>query len=279
MKQMMMGLAVAGMFAASGMAMAQEKEAPIEIELMTYPEIYAAIYEQGKTTVLVVNGGIEQRGPHAVLGGHSLTARPQGVDIARKLGNALVAPVMPFSIAGRHLNPKTPGSVNIPGPLFAAVNEAIVDSMVVNGFKNIVLMGEHGGGQKELEEVAKKTNAKYSPRGVHVFFCGDFYEKTQSEFQQWVIGNHLPPSSHGGIPDTSLMMYLGGDAWVRKDKMVAGDPVLPPGTPRDPSTPLVDNGIIGDPRPSTSEMGKRYFDMKTKNAVAQIQALIAAASK
>jgi creatinine amidohydrolase/Fe(II)-dependent formamide hydrolase-like protein len=278
MKQVM-ALAVAGVLAAGGMAAAQENAAPVEIELMTSPEIYAAIHEQGKTTVLVVNGGIEQRGPHAVLGGHSLTAKPQGVDIARKLGNALVAPVMPFSIAGRHLNPKTPGSVNIPGPLFAAVNEAIVDSMVVNGFKNIVLMGEHGGGQKELEEVAKKTNAKYSPQGVHVFFCGDFYEKTQAEFQQWVIANHLPPSSHGGVPDTSLMMYLGGDAWVRKDKMVAGDPMLPPGTPRDPNTPLVDNGIIGDPRPSTPEMGKRYFDMKTKNAVAQIQAVIAGASK
>ncbi len=278
MKQVM-ALAVAGVLVAAGIAAAQENAAPVEIELMTYPEIYAAIHEQGKTTVLVVNGGIEQRGPHAVLGGHSLTAKPQGVDIARKLGNALVAPVMPFSIAGRHLNPKTPGSVNIPGPLFAAVNEAIVDSMVVNGFKNIVLMGEHGGGQKELEEVAKKTNAKYSPQGVHVFFCGDFYEKTQAEFQQWVIANHLPPSSHGGVPDTSLMMYLGGDAWVRKDKMVAGDPLLPPGTPRDPNTPLVDNGIIGDPRPSTPEMGKRYFDMKTKNAVAQIQAMIAGASK
>jgi creatinine amidohydrolase len=278
MKQVM-ALAVAGTLAAVGMATAQEREAQVEIELMTYPEIYAAIHQQGKTTVLVVNGGIEQRGPHAVLGGHSLTARPQGIDIARKLGNALVAPVMPFSIAGRHLNPKTPGSVNIPGPLFAAVNEAVVDSMVVNGFKNIVLMGEHGGGQKELEEVAKKTDAKYSPQGVHVFFCGDFYEKTQAEFQQWLIANHLPPSSHGGIPDTSLMMYLGGDAWVRKDKMVAGDPLLPPGTPRDPNTPLVDNGIIGDPRPSTPEMGKRYFDMKTKNAVAQIQAIIAGASK
>jgi len=274
-----MALAVASLLATAGMAVAQQNEAPVEIELMTYPEIYAAIHEHGKTTVLVVNGGIEQRGPHAVLGGHSLTAKPQGVDIARKLGNALVAPVMPFSIAGRHLNPKTPGSVNIPGPLFAAVNEAVVDSMVVNGFKNIVLMGEHGGGQKELEEVAKKTNAKYSPQGVHVVFCGDFYEKTQAEFQQWVIANHLPPSSHGGVPDTSLMMYLGGDAWVRKDKMVAGDPLLPPGTQRDPNTPPVDNGIIGDPRPSTPEMGKHYFDLKTKNAVAQIQALIAAASK
>jgi creatinine amidohydrolase len=255
MKQTVMMLTVAGMLAAGGVAMAQEKEAQVEIELMTYPEIHAAIHEQGKTTVLVVNGGIEQRGPHAVLGGHSLTAKLQGADIARKLGNALLAPVMPFSIAGRHLNPKTPGSVNIPGPVFAAVNEAIVDSRVVNGFKNIVLMGEHGGGQKELEEVAKRTNTKYSPQGVHVFFCGDFYEKTQNEFQQWVIANHLPPSSHGGIPDTSLMMYLGGDAWVRKDKMVAGDPMLPPGTPRDPNTPSVNNGVIGDPRPALGRTG------------------------
>jgi creatinine amidohydrolase len=280
MKRTVMTLVVvmAGVLAARGIAIAQPKEAPVEIQLMTYPEIYAAIHQQGKTTVLIVNGGIEQRGPHAVLGGHSLTATPQGVDIARKLGNALLAPVMPFSIAGAHLNEKTPGSVSIPGPVFAAINEAIVDSMVVNGFKTIVLMGEHGGGQKELDEVAKKTNTKYSPQGVHVFFCSDFYEKSQYDFRQWVIANHLPLSSHGGIPDTSLMMYLGGDAWVRKDKMAAGDPVLPPGTPQNPNTPRVNNGILGDPRPSTPEIGKRYFDLRTKNAVAQIQALIAGAA-
>jgi hypothetical protein len=37
------------------------------------------------------------------------------------------------------------GSVNIPGPVFAAVNEAIVDTMIINGFNNILLMDEHGG--------------------------------------------------------------------------------------------------------------------------------------
>src|SRR5260370_25035262 len=100
MKQIM-ALAVAGVLAAGGMAVAQENAAPVEIELMTYPEIYAAIHEQGKTTGLVVNGGIEQRGPHAVLGGHSLTAKPQGGGIAPKLGNARVSPALSFSIAGR----------------------------------------------------------------------------------------------------------------------------------------------------------------------------------
>jgi creatinine amidohydrolase/Fe(II)-dependent formamide hydrolase-like protein len=62
-------------------------------------------------------------------------------------------------------------------------------------------------------------------------------------------------------------------------QQVAGDPVLPPGTQPDPNTPRVNNGVTGDPRLSTPEIGNRYFDMRTKNAVAQIQALIAAASK
>jgi hypothetical protein len=51
--------------------------------------------------------------------------------------------------------------------------------------------GEHGGGQRKLEEVAKKANAKYSTQGVYMFFCGDFYEKTQAEFQQWLIARYI----------------------------------------------------------------------------------------
>jgi len=90
--------------------------------------------------------------------------------------------------------------------------------------------------------------------------AGDFYAKTQNEFQQWLIANHLPPSSHGGIPDTSLMMYLGGDAWVRKDKMVAGDPMLPPGTRARPrARRSSDNGVIGDPRPLHARDGQALF--------------------
>jgi hypothetical protein len=58
----------ASVLSADGVATGQQKQTPVEIELMTYPEIFAAIHEQGKTTVLVVNGGTEQRGPHAVLG-------------------------------------------------------------------------------------------------------------------------------------------------------------------------------------------------------------------
>src|SRR3954454_9068785 len=109
-----------------------QRTEPVDIELMTHSEIHDAIHKQGKTTVLIFNGGTEQRGPHAVLGGHTFMARRTAAAIARELGNALVAPVLPFSPAGSHLNAKTPGSVDLSPDLYAKVNEAVVASMITN---------------------------------------------------------------------------------------------------------------------------------------------------
>src|SRR5438034_6591186 len=265
---------------AIGLAQTGTRQEQVEIELMTYPEIYSAIHDQGKTTVLVYNGGTEQRGPHAVLGGHTFMARAIAPMIARKLGNALVAPVLPFSInpAGG-VDPKMPGSVALAPELFQKVNEAVVDSMVKNGFKNIVLMGDHGGGQDELNKLAEILDAKYRSQGVEVYFCGDVYEKSRREFAEWLTNKHLPLSNHAGISDTSTMLYLdpASDQWVRSTyKTTIGDPVLPPSQRPDPRTPRVNNGVTGDPRPSTPEIGKLVVDMKVTNAVAQIQKLFAA---
>ncbi len=139
---------------AIGLAQTGPRQEQVEIELMTYPEIYSAIHDHGKTTVLVYNGGTEQRGPHAVLGGHTFMARAIAPMIAQKLGNALVAPVLPFSAnpAGG-VDSKMPGSVALAPELFQRVNEAVVDSMAKNGFKDIVLMGDHGGGQEEFSRL------------------------------------------------------------------------------------------------------------------------------
>jgi len=255
-----------------------QKPEPVDIELMTYPEIYSAIHDHGKTTVLVYNGGTEQRGPHAVLGGHTLMAHAIAPMIARKLGNALVAPVLPFSVSpAGGVNAKMPGGVELSPDLFQKVNEAVVDSMVKNGFKNIVLMGDHGGGQVELNRLATALDAKYGPQGTHVYFCGDVYEKSRQEFAGWLTSRGLPLSNHAGISDTSTMLYLQPERerWVRGIyKTKIGDTVLPPGQQPNPNVPRVNNGVTGDPRPSTSDIGKLVVDMKVNNAVAEINRLI-----
>ena len=252
-------------------ACAQSK---VDFEMMTWPEVKAAI-EGGKTTALIYNGGTESRGPQNVNGGHTLMGHATVVAIAEKLGNAIAAPVLPFS--PNEANAALPGTIGLTGPIFAAINERVAEQMIKNGFKNIVLMGDHGGGQKELGEVAKSLDQKYSAQGIHVIYCDEVYSKANGDFDKWLAANNYPLSSHAGIPDTSEMLYLGGDkGWVRKDLIATavGDPVRKQGEPRDPNAKRINNGITGDARPSTPELGKRLFDMKVDYAVDQIHRLL-----
>lgn len=241
----------------------------VEINYMTWPEIYDAIHKQGKTTVLIFNGGTEQRGPQCVLAGHTLVAEGVATRVAEKLGNALVAPVLPFSPT--EVSEDHPGGVTLSPELFEQINAAVVDSMVKNGFKNIVLLGDHGGGQKQLADLAKQKDAQYGPQGVHVYYANANYTTAKQQFDDYLVAHHLPLSSHGGIADTSELMYLGGARYVRADKITVGDPM-----PKKGERPVhtVNNGITGDARGSSPALGKIQIDDKVNAAVAQIRSLV-----
>ena len=198
------------------------------------------------------------------------------IAIAEKLGTAIAAPVLPFSV--NNASAQLPGTIGLTGPLFAEINEQVAEQLIKTGFKNVVLMGDHGGGQKELGEVAKKLDEKYSSQGIRVVYCDEVYQKANGDFDKYLAAHDYPLSSHAGIPDTSEMLYLGGDkGWVRKDLIptAVGDPMRKPGEARDPNAKRVNNGIQGDARPSTAELGKRIFDMKVDAAVDQIHRLLA----
>jgi creatinine amidohydrolase len=267
-------LSASGMLAILASICAAQTPSKVDFEMMTWVEVKQAI-QQGKTTALVFNGGTEQRGPQNVNGGHTLMGHATVIAIAEKLGNAIAAPVMPFS--PNSASAELPGTIGLTAPLFAALNEQIAEQLIKSGFKNVVLMGDHGGGQKELGEVAKKLDEKYSVQGIHVVFCDEVYAKANGDFDKWLAANNYPLSSHAGIPDTSEMLYLGGDkGWVRKELVATavGDPMRKPGEARDPNAKRVNNGIQGDARPSTVELGKRIFDIKVDYAVSQIHRLL-----
>jgi len=246
----------------------------VEFEMMTWPEVKQALAD-GKTTALFYTGGTEQRGPQNVNGGHTLMAKATVKAIALKLGNAIAMPVLPYT--PNNASAQLPGTIGLTPEILAVVLERITEQAIATGFKNVVLMGDHGGGQPAVyHDVAAKLDAKYAPQGIRVFFCDEVYAKAQGDFDKWLEANGYPVSSHAGIPDTSEMLYLGGDVWVRRDliKTALGDPVLPRGQARDPNTPRVNNGISGDARRSTEELGKKAFDMKVDYAVKQIRGLL-----
>src|SRR5712672_1635771 len=124
-------LSIGAVFDAACMAGYSQKR--VDFELMTWPEVKQAL-QQGKTTALIINGGTEQRGPQGVNGAHTLIVHELGREIAEKLGNAVLAPVIPFSV--NKANGELPGTIGITGPVFAELNEQVAEQMIANGFKN-----------------------------------------------------------------------------------------------------------------------------------------------
>ena len=165
-----------------------------------------------------------------------------------------------------------PGTIGLTNDLLAAVLERISEQAIVTGFKNVILMGDHGGGQPDVyRTTAKKLDDKYAPNGIHVYYCDEVYSKRMADFDTYLKSQNLPTGGHASISDTSEMLYLGGEkGWVRKE-LIPTAMALPPAA----GQPRVSNGISGDARPSTAELGKRTFDMKIEYAVRQIQQLLA----
>ena len=244
----------------------------VEFEMMTWPEVKQAM-AAGKTTALFYTGGTEQRGPQNVNGGHTLMARATVKEIALRLGNAIAMPVLAYT--PNNASATLPGTIGLTPEILGVVLERLAEEAIKTGFKNVILMQDHGGGTNVYGEVAKKLDAKYSSQGIHVYFCDEVYAKAQGDFDKWLAANGYPVSSHAGIPDTSEMWYLGGDLWTRSSLIptAVGDTVAR-GATRDPNAPRVNNGISGDARRSSPELGKRAYEQKVDYAVKQIRGFL-----
>src|SRR6266704_3920128 len=159
------------------------------VEDMTWTEVRDAI-AAGKTTAIYYAASTEQNGPGLALGKHIFIAHYAAQRIAEELGNALVYPTMPYAIAGDPIKKtghmRFPGTVSVLEETFGAVARDVALSAIAAGFKNVSLMGDHGGGQQTLKKVAEVLNAEWSPKGVHVYHISDLYFKEKEQMKEYL---------------------------------------------------------------------------------------------
>src|SRR5215831_12761531 len=122
------------------------------IEDMTSLEVRDSI-KAGKTTALVIVGGMEDNGPYLPVGKHGTVMKIEAEVIARKLGNALVAPLV-NTAPGNPERPGLPGAMALSAETYRAVLTDFANSLKASGFKNILFMGDHGPDQQPEIEVS-----------------------------------------------------------------------------------------------------------------------------
>lgn len=234
------------------------------IEDMTYLEVRDAI-RAGKTTALVFAGSTEQNGPYLPGSKHQHILRVVSESIARKLGNALIAPIVPIE-AGNPDNPYINwGSFYFTRETFQAVIRDIATSLKSQGFTHILLMGDSGGDTAGLRAVAQELSAKWNgtPAIHHV---AEFYNWTSpGGVRQFVKDNGIAENpTADGIHDeyglTAPLMAI-DPALVRLEQRVAAG-----------KTTI--NGISILPKEKTIEMGRKILEFRVNNAVAAIQKAI-----
>ena len=202
--------------------------ASVHIEDLTWTELRDLV-ASGKTTAIVPVGGTEQNGPHMAIGKHNVRVKLLAGRIASGLGNALVAPVLPYVPEGA-IDPPTghmrfPGTITVPQDAFDKVVEYAARSLARHGFRDIVLIGDHGSYQKDLAAVATRLDHEWAKTPVRAYAIHEYYDESAHGFAKLLESRGYSAGeigTHAGLADTSLMMAL-DPSLVRGDRLRPGE--------------------------------------------------------
>jgi creatinine amidohydrolase/Fe(II)-dependent formamide hydrolase-like protein len=222
------------------------------IEELTYMEVRDAM-KAGKTTALVLTGSTEQNGPYLPGGKHYYALRLVGESMARKLGNALIAPIIPIEEGNPSNRYLEWGSLYLTGETYRAVLRDVATSLKSQGFRNIVLLGDSGGNTRGLADVARELSTAWTD-GTKIVHVPEFYNWTsKGGVRDFVQSNGIPEKINAdGIHDeyglTAVMMAY-DPKMVRHDQRVkAGKTTI--------------NGISILPKEKTIDMGKKIVEFR-----------------
>jgi creatinine amidohydrolase/Fe(II)-dependent formamide hydrolase-like protein len=262
-----MRLGLIALLAVTTCALAQAP-APVFIEDLTSPELKRAI-DAGRTIVLVPIGGTEQNGPHMTLGKHNARVRALAERIAQTLGNALVAPVVAYvpegGVAPPQAHMRFPGTITVPDAAFETTLEYAARSFRLHGFRDIVLLGDHGTYQKDLKTVADRLNREWAATPVRVHAIEEYYRAAGPDYAKLLEQRGYRADeigTHAALADTSLSLAINPQS-VRTDQLQAA------------ASGGRTAGVYGDPRRASAALGNAGADLIVEETVAAIRKAVA----
>jgi creatinine amidohydrolase len=241
--------------------------AGVYVEDLTWTELRDRV-QAGTTTVLLPIGGTEQSGPHMALGKHNVRARLLAGRIAERLGTAVVAPTVAYVPEGGIDPPSShmrfAGTISIPDASFEALLESAARSFCRHGLTDVVLLGDHGGYRRNLERVAARFERAQPGRpACRVHALDAYYQVTQTAFVDALKARGFKEAeigTHAGLADTALTLAL-DPALVRQDLLARG------------AAPRAQDGVYGDPRRATAELGQLGVTLIVDASVKAVRAI------
>jgi creatinine amidohydrolase len=227
----------------------------------TYREIHECA--QQSWLVVIPTGCTEQQGPHLPVDFDTWFAESLMVAAAEKAAQdhaiqALVLPAMPFGPTPEHRHFGS-GFVDLPLLLHNALTEAILSSLVAQGFQRMILW--RGCGGHDLKEVVDRFNRMHQGKARAFLPPPPFHEIWSR------LADPLVPGGHADSFTTSISLYLRPES-VRQ-KQISD----PHSTEVDWNDPQLDfaryssTGVIGDPTHASAELGRRLWEAAVEEAV------------
>ena len=248
-----------------------QSERPIEalnsvwIEELTWMEVRDALRE-GVTTAIISTGGIEQNGPYLATGKHNYVLEGACEGIARKLGNALCAPIVKLVPEGDIDSPsghmRYPGTIGLREETFRAVLDDVASSLRAHGFTDIVFIGDSGGNQQGMAAVAEALTERWRG-GARAHYIPEFYRYREVfDYMEAELGISEPTNDgiHDDFVITSIMMVVDPESVRHPQRVKAGKATI--------------NGLSIEDLDATVEIGRKLLQFRVDRTVEAIQAAI-----
>jgi creatinine amidohydrolase/Fe(II)-dependent formamide hydrolase-like protein len=230
------------------------------IEELTWLEVRDAL-RAGKTIGIIATGGVEQNGPYLATGKHNVILRATTEAIARKLGNALVAPIVPFVPEGEIDPPsghmRYPGTISVREETFRALLTDLARSLKVHGFEHVILLGDSGGNQVGMLAVAESLGREWEGTGCSVHFIPEYYDNAR--WASWLRERgvqEVDEGLHDDVRHSAIMALV--------------DPTTIRAVQRREKGLFSINGVPLDPLEETLRLARRLVDYQAEVTVEAI---------